>query len=64
MRKIKGTAVQLDINPKGRTESELERQDRDNQINRKFGKHEQAMKFILSKFADCPDDLKKFFGVD
>ena len=63
MRKIEGKAVKLDINPKGKVESELERAEREDTVNRKFGEHERAIRFLLEKFPDCPDDIKKFFGV-
>ena len=58
MRQIKGKAVQLDIKPTGRDESELERQKVEEVAERRITKLENQIAFLLAKYSDVPENLK------
>ena len=59
MRQIKGKTVQLDINPKGRQESELERQDKEQAVERRMTKLERQIAWLVAKYgAEMPESLK------
>jgi hypothetical protein len=63
MRAIKGKAVQLDIMPQPREESEIEKMDKETQVERRLTVQANALKWLLSKFDDVPDEYKKALGI-
>jgi hypothetical protein len=63
MRAIKGKEVKLDLTPEPRQESELEQKVKEVEVERRLKVQADALKWLLSKFDDVPDEYKKALGI-